>query len=393
MAFRMQQQANLPAPSPEALAHSQALVSHLCQLIAAAGGWISFADYMRSALYAPGLGYYSGGSTKFGAAGDFITAPEISPLFGASLADTVAAVLAETPGGIVLELGAGTGRLAVQLLGELERQGQLPARYCILDLSAELRERQRETIAAALPHLLDRVDWLDALPERWSGMLVANEVFDAVPCQLLYRDAEGRLFERGVGFAAEGLCFADRPLTEPALVAAAQVLPNDYCSEFQPEAAALLASCAAGLESGVMLWLDYGFPAHEFYHPQRNEGTLIGHYRHHSIHDPFFLPGLTDLTCHVDFSAIYHAGADAGLALEGYVSQGQYLLDCNILQRLDGHTQGCTEMERIAALNAVQKLLSPAEMGELFKAIAFSKNRSATSLLPGFRGADRSGAL
>lgn len=393
MAFRMQQQANLPVPSPEALAHSQALVGHLCQLIDAAGGWISFADYMRAALYAPGLGYYSGGATKFGAAGDFITAPEISPLFGQSLAQTVAAVLAEVPDGIVLELGAGTGKLAVQVLGELARLGRLPAQYCILDLSAELRERQRAAIATALPQLLDRVTWLDALPERWEGMLIANEVLDAVPCQLVHRDAAGTLFERGISVGAQGFTFSDRPLADPALLASASQLPADYTSEFQPEAAALIASCAAGLDRGAMLWLDYGFPAREFYHPQRSEGTLMGHYRHHSVHDPFWLPGLTDLTCHVDFSAIYQAGATAGLALEGYVSQGQYLLDCGILEGLEQHTLNSSPQEHALALNAVQKLLSPAEMGELFKVIAFSRGLAGQTLLPGFRSADRSGAL
>ncbi|MBE9607860.1 class I SAM-dependent methyltransferase [Chitinilyticum piscinae] len=386
-------QAQLPAPTPEAFAHSQALVAALRQQIADAGGWISFADYMRSALYAPGLGYYSGGATKFGEAGDFITAPEISPLFGQSLAQTVATVLADVPDGIVLELGAGTGKLAVQLLGELERLESLPARYCILDLSAELRERQRATIAATLPQLLDRVEWLDALPAQWQGMLVANEVLDAVPCQLVHRDAAGTLFERGVSVGEQGFAFSDRPLQDAALAQAASILPDDYTSEFQPEAAALIGSCAAGLTRGAMLWLDYGFPAREFYHPQRSEGTLMGHYRHHSIHDPFWLPGLTDLTCHVDFSAIYSAGHAAGLALEGYVSQGQYLLDCGILQSFEAHTPELDDKQRIMALNAVQKLLSPAEMGELFKVIAFSRGLSGNSLLPGFRSADRSGAL
>ncbi|WP_432723665.1 SAM-dependent methyltransferase [Jeongeupia wiesaeckerbachi] len=387
----------LPAPGADAASASAALVERIRAAIDAADGWLSFADYMRLALYSPGLGYYSGGAAKFGAHGDFTTAPELSPLFGACIAETAAAVLAALAAQgqrrDVLEFGAGTGRLAAQLLLGLERLGQLPTRYCIVDLSGELRERQRATIAAAAPHLLDHVVWLDTLPDAFSGFIVGNEVLDAMPCALVHRDAAGQLHERGVVWQSGALGWQDRPLHAGPLhaLAAALDLPNGYTTEIQPDMHAYVASVATLLQHGAALWLDYGFAHAEYYHPERHMGTLIGHYRHHTVHDPFFWPGLTDLTCHVDFSAVYREADAAGLALEGYAPQAQYLLDAGLLDKLAG--LGADHPAYLAQIAAVQKLTSPAEMGDLFKAIAFSKGLALSALLPGFGGRDDSHKL
>ncbi|GHD66552.1 class I SAM-dependent methyltransferase [Jeongeupia chitinilytica] len=387
----------LPAPGADAAAASAALVGRIQEALLAAGGWLPFSDYMRLALYSPGLGYYSGGAAKFGAEGDFTTAPELSPLFGACIADTAAAVLAalaeQGRHGDVLEFGAGTGKLAAQLLLGLERLGRLPARYSVVDLSGELRERQRATIATSAPHLLDRVEWLDALPETFTGFVVGNEVLDAMPCALVHRDAAGRLFERGVVRQDGALGWQDRPLTAGPLhaLATALELPNGYTTEIQPEMHAFVRSVAGMLSTGAVLWLDYGFAHAEYYHPERHMGTLIGHYRHHTVHDPFFWPGLTDLTCHVDFSAVYREADAAGLALEGYAPQAQYLLGAGLLDKLAA--LGPDHPGYLAQVAAVQKLTSPAEMGDLFKAIAFSKDLPLDALLPGFDGRDDSHKL
>ncbi|WP_245616006.1 class I SAM-dependent methyltransferase [Andreprevotia chitinilytica] len=380
----------LPAPTPEAAAASQQLIERIRAAIESAGGWLPFDAYMRMALYEPGLGYYSGGATKFGEAGDFVTAPEMSPLFGACVAETAAATLAALDGGDVLEFGAGTGVLAAQILAELERLGQLPTRYCIVDLSGELKERQHATLATRVPHLLERVVWLDALPENFRGFVVANEVLDAIPCALIATDDDGTPRQRGVVWQ-DGFQWQDRPLPAGPLLDAAEELdlPPGYITEISLEARGFTASIAGLLEAGTALLIDYGFPAREYYHPERHMGTLLGHYRHHTIHDPFFLPGLTDLTCHVDFSAIFEAGTEAGMLLEGYVSQAQYLLDAGLLSRLEALGADNTALY-LPAVAAVQKLSSPAEMGELFKAIVFSKNLVLPALLPGFRQADES---
>ncbi|GAA5786765.1 class I SAM-dependent methyltransferase [Chitiniphilus shinanonensis] len=381
-----QDKPQLPLPAPDARAASEALTDAIRAEIAA-HGWISFADYMRMALYTPGLGYYAGGAAKFGQGGDFVTAPELSPLFGACVAATLAPVLQALDRGEVLEFGAGTGQLAAQVLAELERLDCLPRRYLIVDVSAELAARQRATLAALVPHLLDRVQWLDRLPQRFAGCIFGNEVLDAIPCDLVYRDSAGALFERGVvwkdGFHWEDRLLAPGPLLS---LASALELPPDYLTEIQPQMHGFVHSVADMLERGIALFVDYGFPASEYYHAQRNRGTLMAHYRHHSLNDPFFLPGLSDLTCHVDFSAVYSSADACGLQLEGYVSQAQYLLDAGLPERLAALPQA----QYLSAASATHKLTSPAEMGELFKAIAFSRNLALPSLLPGFRAADDS---
>lgn len=370
----------LPAPSPEALEHSARLVQRIQAEIEQAGGWISFSRYMELALYAPGLGYYACGAAKLGAAGDFVTAPEMTPLFGR----TLARVLAEV-GGEVLELGAGSGRLALDLLLELERLSALPARYRILEVSPDLRARQQALLRQGAPHLLDRVEWLSALPERIEGVVFGNEVLDALPVQLLHRgDAEA--WERGVAWQ-DGFVWAERPLPAGALRDFALRLPRvgGYLTEVCPAAVALTASLAQRLERGLLLFIDYGFPAAEYYHPQRSMGTLKVHYRHHSLDDPFFLPGLADITAHVDFSAIARA---SDLELLGYGSQGNFLLEAGLLDLLAAMQPGSREY--LSAAAALQRLVQPTEMGESFKVIALGRGAAAPAA---FRRGDRRGAL
>ena len=389
------QYSQLPEPSPQARAVSEALAKLIRAEIERAGGWIPFSDYMRLALYAPGLGYYSAGAAKFGTSGDFVTAPEISPLFGACVAATAADVLSapELAGqGGILEVGAGTGRLAVQILKALAECGMLPLRYCILELSADLQQRQRELLAREVPELLDRVEWLTALPQDFRGFILGNEVLDAMPCALVHYTETGWL-ERGVAWR-EGFAWEDRPIRDMHLMMQALVLPaaGDYLTEIQLEAQGFIKSLAQCLSCGAMLMLDYGFAAAEYYHPQRHMGTLMCHYRHHSHTEPFWLPGLCDITTHVDFSAIWRVGADAGLALEGYLTQGAYLVNAGLMDEIN-QLNASDIKGYLSAVSAAQKLISPAEMGELFKVIAFSKGLELPELLAGFQSGDDSGRL
>jgi len=386
---------SLPAPTPDALAHSQHLIAAIVADIEAKGGWIGFDRYMELALYAPGLGYYSAGARKFGAAGDFVTAPELSPLFAQSLAPLAAQVMAES-GPHIIEAGAGTGRLAADLLAALEALGSLPESYAILDLSPDLRQRQAETLAARVPHLASRVIWLDRLPERFSGLVLGNEVLDAMPVHLVAWREKG-IFERGVVWQEAEGCFAwsERPASgellqrAEALAEECTIPPAGYISEIGLAAPAWTASWAPILEQGVLLLLDYGFPRQEFYHPQRGGGTLMCHYRHHAHPDPFHLPGLTDITAHVDFTAVAEAAFAAGLEVLGYLPQGPFLMDAGLLEALARLPGGSPDYLKAAAM--VQKLVQPHEMGELFKVIALGKGIS--SPLPGFRRGDRSHTL
>ncbi|MBI2308250.1 MAG: SAM-dependent methyltransferase [Rhodocyclales bacterium] len=383
----------LPTPDADAMAHSQRLHQHIAAAITAAGGWISFARFMELALYAPGLGYYSGGARKFGAAGDFVTAPELTPAFARTLATQAVQVMAASAPNI-LEAGAGSGRLAADLLQELETRGALPQSYAILELSGELRERQRETLAATVPHLLDRVRWLDRLPEQFDGLVLANELLDALPVHLVRWNGDG-IVERGVACDSDVFSWQERPAAG-AVLARAQTLagagvPGDgYLSEIGLAAAAWLASWADILGRGALLLIDYGFPRREFYHPQRGEGTLMCHYRHHAHPDPFYLPGLQDITAHVDFTAVAEAGTEAGLDFLGYTTQAVFLFNCGLTEVL-ARTPADDPRRYLPQANAAQKLISPAEMGELFKVIALG--RGIAEPLVGFITGDRSATL
>jgi len=347
---------------------------------------------MELALYAPGLGYYAAGATKFGAAGDFVTAPEMTPLFGRALAVQVAAILDATPGREIVELGAGSGRLAADLLGALAATRASPIRYSILEPSPELSLRQRATIAREAPDGLERVVWIDSLPPRIDGVVVANEVLDAMPVHVVARRG-GAYFERGVAIvAASGepgeFGWAERPADARLAALAAQRFPagGDYVSELNPAAEALVQGLGRRLEHGAMLLADYGFPAGEYFHPQRSEGTLMCHYRHRAHGDPFAWPGLTDITAHVDFTAIAAAGVRAGLRVAGFAPQAPFLLGCGILDALAG--VGAPESSAyLKAAAPVQKLLSPAEMGELFKVLALARTDGIA--WPGFAFGDR----
>ncbi|HSH72572.1 MAG TPA: SAM-dependent methyltransferase [Methylophilaceae bacterium] len=377
----------LPEPTPEALSHSKQLTQLIHEKIDAVGGWISFADYMHMALYQPGLGYYSGGAKKFGAGGDFVTAPEISSLFAQSLATQAAQILGLTHGSI-LELGAGTGRLALELLLELQSLNQLPAQYLILEVSAQLHQQQQQTLQKYLPpELLERVVWLDALPEKFSGLILANEVLDALPVHIVKRQPAW-LVEVGVGVNSHGFVWSEQVLASGQLYEAASVLdlPPDYTTEQCPQAGALIASLANMLELGAIVLIDYGFPRREYYHPQRSEGTLMCHYQHYAHGDPFLHPGLQDITAHVDFTSVAEAGLAEGLQLMGYCGQAQFLINCGITEILARVSP--QDMASYAPLaSQAQKLLSPAEMGELFKVIAFGKG--LVDDLAGFSRGDR----
>lgn len=374
---------DLPEASPEALAHSECLAAHIRERIARAGGWISFAEYMELALYAPGLGYYTAGSRKLGGGGDFTTAPELGPLFGQTLARQLRQLI-ETGLKNILEVGAGSGALAASILEELEAQNHLPEHYFILELSPDLRARERDTLAARVPHLLERVIWLNQLPPAFSGIVIGNEVLDAMPVEIV-RHSEGNYQQGGVNAQLE---WSFRP-AQDELLAAAQALdlPPDYTSEIGLIASAFIATLAQMLERGVLLFIDYGFPAREFYHPQRSHGTLMCHYRHRAHDNPFHLPGLQDITAHVDFSAIAKSAHAAGLDLLGYCSQAQFLVNCGITDLLQ-HIPLEDARYRVHLLSVADKLLSPAEMGELFKVIAMGRKFDKPRLL-GFHSGDR----
>ncbi|MGG1945206.1 class I SAM-dependent methyltransferase [Trinickia sp. NRRL B-1857] len=398
--------ASLPVPTADALAASAQLVAQIRDAIVAGGGWLPFDRYMELALYTPGLGYYSGGARKFGRlaqdGSDFVTAPELSPMFARTLARALAQAL-ETSGTCqLMEFGAGTGRLAAGILSALEGLGVGVDSYSIVDLSGELRDRQRKTIEAFGGALASRVRWLDALPERFEGVVVGNEVLDAMPVQL-YARTGGVWHARGVGLGETGaLRFEARGLDAPgvqlskedaALLAQldAEIDPNlDYVAETHGAGAAFTRTVCSMLTRGAAFFIDYGFPRAEYYHPQRTEGTMMCHYRHHAHGDPFLYPGLQDITAHVEFTRIAEVGVETGADLLGYTSQARFLMNAGITDVLS-ELDPADAAHFLPAANAVQKLMSEAEMGELFKVIAFSRGIDGT--LDAFSRGDRSHTL
>ncbi len=364
-------EARLPVPDADARSHSARVVARVRDEIARAGGFIPFARYMEIVLYAPSLGYYVAGARKFGAAGDFVTGPELSPLYGATMARQIAAIFTASAAREIVELGAGSGALAASLLRALDPP---PSRYRILEVSPPLRDMQRATIAARTPAMLDRVEWIERLPPSVDGAVVMNEVLDAIPPRLVER-RDGEWLERGVMLRDGALAWDARPLDDArvaSLVRDRFPAEGDYASEVNPAAEALVTTLGRRIASGALLAIDYGFPRHEYYHPQRAAGTLIGHYRHRAHADPFLWPGLSDLTSHVDFTAMAEAGERAGLHVGGFATQASFLLGGGILERL--REVGAPEsVDYLRAASAVQKLLSPAEMGELFKVLLLAR--------------------
>jgi SAM-dependent MidA family methyltransferase len=385
-------QLQLPEPSFDALTASRALHNLIANDIERNSGWISFARFMELALYAPGRGYYSGGAAKLGKEGDFTTAPEITPLFGYTLAHVAADLMRQTTPQI-LEFGAGSGKLARDILSELAEIDVSVDRYWIVEVSGELRERQQRNLAD-----FPQVAWLDRLPASFSGIVIGNEVLDAMPVHLVIKTDQGWQ-ERGIGLSENQFVYRDRPC-DPSLIAQipdAERLPIGYLTEVHPVAAGFMNSLAGMLCSGYQetggggaaILVDYGFPAHEYYLEQRAQGTLMCHYRHHAHPDPFYFPGLQDITAHVDFTAMARAAIDNGLDLLGYMSQAAFLLDAGIGDLLL-RTPPTDQRSYLPQANAVQKLISPAEMGELFKVLVIGKEIS----LPGkFGRNDRSHRL
>jgi SAM-dependent MidA family methyltransferase len=395
----------------EALSHCRQLSMLIDEVIQQSDHQLLFSDFMNLAMYSPKLGYYTGGAMKFGSKGDFITAPEISPYFGASIAQTLSPVIQHFRNSRhiakILEFGAGSGALATSILMQLHLLNTLPHVYQILEVSPDLQERQKSQILQFIKeHQIPvAIEWLSSLPTEFDGVIIANEVIDAFPVDIIVKRAEGWYY-RGVKINphATSPTFSDHwqwtdchkvPLNElPAdLVQNDLDLPIGYQTETHLRAQSWIATIAKSLRQGLLLTIDYGFPAKEYYHPQRVHGTIIAHHQHHSIDDLFYLPGLCDLTAHVEWTSLNEVATKEGMELIAYLSQGAYLLDAGIGQLLLSSSDINDPLQFLPQSNALQKLISEAEMGELFKVAAWSMNRlQDTSLdellntLPGFRG-------
>jgi SAM-dependent MidA family methyltransferase len=383
----------LPAPSAEAREHSERLSALIRQQIGGSGGAIPFAHYMELALYAPGLGYYSAGARKFGADGDFITSPELGPTFAECIAESVAPLLRELgEGSVFFELGGGSGAFAEAALRHLAEIDALPTRYELLEPSADLRERQREHLQSALPaDLFARCHWRDGPPEsQWRGVLFANEVLDALPTPR-FTIHDGEVFEEVVVLAADGAFLrVDQP-ADALLHSAVRHIERDvktpfaegYRSEVLPQLPYWIQAVGGLIAEGAMLFVDYGYPRREFYLPERRDGTLVCHYRHRAHNDPFFLPGLQDLTAFVDFTALAEAGIHAGFELAGYCAQASFLIGNGLAQRLEVIEEIGDEAERYRRHQEVKRLTLPGEMGERFQVMGFQRGvdfRSAFSM-------------
>jgi SAM-dependent MidA family methyltransferase len=369
---------SLPPPSPDALAHSERLRAHIMAEIAAAGGLLPFDRYMELALYAPGLGYYAAGARKLGPEGDFVTAPEISPLFGRCMAAQCAEILGALGGGDLLEFGAGTGALAAEMIATLERLGAAWQEYLILEPSPDLRERQRVTLADRVPGSLCRVRWLDRLPDVFRGVMLGNEVLDAFPVHRFRIGSEG-VEEGFVTAGPRGLVETWAPARSAGLEAAVRALesahgtlPEGYCSEVSGRLAPWLRSVGAALQQGALLLVDYGYTAAEYYHPERSAGTLRCHYRHRVHADPLLWPGLQDITASVDFTAVARAEEATGLSLAGYATQAAFLLGTGI-DRWLAESDPADVVAHQRLVQAARTLTLPGEMGERFKAIGLGR--------------------
>jgi SAM-dependent MidA family methyltransferase len=376
MSFEAAPGAGGAALGEEARQHAARMRERLAGEIGAAGGWIGFDRYMETVLYAPGLGYYSAGARKLGPGGDFITAPEISRLFGACLAQQSAQVLEELGGGSILEIGAGSGALAADILARLESLGQLPVRYLILDVSADFRERQRRTLEERVPHLTGRVDWVDGAPASLDGVILANEVLDALPVTR-FRWSAGRCEELGVSIERDRLVWSPRPADAGlARICSSLEQPgweDGYVSEYCARLPAWTHEVTRGLRRGLALWVDYGLPRRQYYLPERRDGTLMCHFRHRAHDDPFLEPGLQDITAWVDFTLLAEACTAAGFTLAGFCTQAHLLAALGADREMS--RLAAADEHRFARLaNEARRLMMPGEMGERFKAMAWLRD-------------------
>lgn len=362
---------NLPLPDPESKQHSMQLLQLIQDRIQQ--GPFSFADYMQTCLYEPGLGYYSAGCEKFGPQGDFVTAPSMTPLFAQCLGQQCLEVLAPLQGGSILEFGAGGGELAQGILDFLEQHGQLPENYFILEVSAQLQQRQRAYLQQHAPQHVERIHWLSQLPENFKGIILANEVMDAMPVERFHISQDGH-FQLVVGCEDDTLSWKASPPQSKKLnekiQTISQILPADclrqgYTSEINLTISPWIASLSQCLSQGVILLIDYGFPEAEYYHPQRNEGTLMCHFQHYAHGDPLIYPGIQDITAHVNFTDVAQAATDNQLDILGFCNQAAFLLSLGLLEKTDN--------EDFRAKQQVKRLTMPHEMGELFKVIALGK--------------------
>ena len=379
----------LPPLNEQAADDCAALCAEITDKIKQNNGFLPFVDYMNWALYAPKYGYYSGRNEKIGRYGDFATAPQLTDLFGKCLSQQIKQILPQTAGNIY-EFGAGTGKLAVDIIKTLpENTWQ---NYYIIELSADLRTRQKDYIQQKIPQYAHKIKHLDRLPETFDGFVFGNEVLDAMPCEVVEKRKDG-IYRMGVTNTPQGFDWASKKATGFLLEQAAFRLPESptpYRTEINLQAEAFVRTISERLTHGGMLWIDYGFDRKEYYHPQRTMGTLIGHYRHHTVDNPFVLTGQMDLTAHIDFTAMADAATAHGVDFIGYTTQAAFLLSCGITDFLAdlGDTSSDTYIKTVAA---VQKLLNPHEMGELFKCIAFGKNIDPDWLV--FNGLDLSAKL
>jgi SAM-dependent MidA family methyltransferase len=375
----MSSPAALPQLTTEEAAHSAQLVHQIRNEIDAHGGWISFERFMEMALYQPGLGYYSAGAIKLGAAGDFVTAPEISPLFSRCLAAQCAEVFERLGSGDILELGAGSGIMAADILRELSVLNRLPARYMILEVSADLRERQQRLIAAQVPDLLGRVEWLDRLPRGLRGVVLANEVLDALPVQR-FRIRGAQVSTVGVTWQLGRLDWSEVHAEAPLQAAVraiekanGETLPDGYLSEVNLRLQPWIRGLAESLEQGVVLFMDYGLPQRQYYRSERREGTLLCHYRQRFHDDPLINAGVQDIGAWVDFTAVADAASEAGLRVAGFSTQAHFLIGCGIEHYLADIAQR-EVIDRVQLARQAMLLTLPGEMGERFKVLGLSAN-------------------
>ena len=386
----------LPRPDDDSLAHCQKVCKSIRQAIDEAEGSISFAQYMHLALYSPGLGYYNVGTTKFGVAGDFITAPEISPLFSRVVARQCKVVLEQLKKGQILELGAGNGRFAVDILRKLTDLKSLPARYLILETSAELKVRQEELIGEELPNLRPKVEWLSQLPEKFVGVVIANEVADALPVERFER-TDNTVLQMHVTANETGFEWSRKPAPEILTIAVkkieadiGKVLPRGYQSEISlalPDWIGQIANC---LDNGLVLLFDYGVSRREYYSRDRNQGWLRCHLRHHAHNEPLIYPGIQDVTSWVDFTAIAESAVYHGLDVAGYVTQAQFLINGGLEEELIGIAD-LPVADQFELSRQVKLLTLPGEMGENFKCIGLS--RGNLTGITAFSSTDRAHVL